>query len=485
MQTLLLLSLGVVYLTASPPELRGQTPAPLHVLKISAGPSGAETKGAFAMTEERSTFSRATDREVIVLFQWDGVPGPHKLEARWRSPDGAFTSTSAIDYTAADRRFGAFWRMAITPGMQLGTWSIEATVDRQPAGRFSFEVTDAAVAAGVAPKRPLAQQELYEALRRRYVVLNRNTSDGREMEPVGAVLIGEGRMLTGVKGLDAVAQLTAVFPGGRTETMSSVLALSRLAGWALLPAVSEAVEVPTGAVEPPKVGDRCYSMLASASGSRVLLEGQITGLTAGSAAAQAGWMASFFNGLGMSGAPVMNEFGELLGMLGGPPAPEVKTLRAIASADFGNTPVTPLSAVPVGPLPAAASLDDLRARGRLLTPLQGDTHVLSGGFAPALARGPTVRPQDQREEFSAREKQFVVFVTWAPREQLKGHTSFHIFDADNQMVVSSKPAKINFRKNDLVLSSLKVPMFQTPGTYRVELHLDGKPAWRGYVRIAR
>lgn len=127
-----------------------QTPPPLHVLKISSGPSGAETNGTFLLTEERSKFSRTADREVIVFFHWDGVPGPHKLEARWRSPDGGFTSNSVIEYMAAERRFGAYWRIAITPNMQLGTWSIEATVDGQPGGRLTFDVTDAAAMTGTA-----------------------------------------------------------------------------------------------------------------------------------------------------------------------------------------------------------------------------------------------------------------------------------------------------------------------------------------------
>jgi len=41
---------------------------PVQVLKISSGASGTEPNGVFRLTDERSVFSRATDREVIVLF---------------------------------------------------------------------------------------------------------------------------------------------------------------------------------------------------------------------------------------------------------------------------------------------------------------------------------------------------------------------------------------------------------------------------------
>lgn len=462
------------------PVLAAQTPAPLHVLKISAGPAGTETKGVFVLTEERSTFSRATDREVIVFFHWEGVPGAHKLEARWRSPDGSFSSSSVIDYQAADRRFGAYWRIAITPTMQLGMWSIEATVDGQPGGRFTFEITDSAPPAGTKPRLVLTQQELYEALRRSYVVLNRLTADGREMDPAGAVIAAGDQLMTGVQALDSVARITATYPDGRTEPVTAVTVLSRSAGWALVPAGASPGVAVVPATAPAKVGDRCYSMQGSTGGSRVLLEGQITGLAGGGAP---GWMVSFFNGLGTRGSPVVNEFGELIGILGGPPASSVPTVRALASADFGNMPVIPATALPAGPLPAPVPLDTVRAAGHLLTALEGDVHVMSGGFAGAIGRGPTVRPQDQRDEFSVSDKEMVVFVTWSPRSQIKGQTAFHIFDASNRPVMSSKPTKVNFRKNDLVMSSMKIPVPQQPGVYRAEVHLDGKPAWRSYVRI--
>src|SRR5262245_2555280 len=77
--------------------------APVNVLKISSGPSGNETNGVFALTDERSVFNRTTDREVIVFFQWDHLPGPHKLVAQWRSADGGVTGSSSIDYNATDK----------------------------------------------------------------------------------------------------------------------------------------------------------------------------------------------------------------------------------------------------------------------------------------------------------------------------------------------------------------------------------------------
>ncbi len=142
-QSLMLCALVTGLLVTGGPQLAGQQPAvSIHVLKISSGPSGSEVNGTFALTSERSTFNRNDDREVIVLFEWDGVPGAHRLVAQWRSPDSAVTSNSAIDYVARAERFGAYWSLPLSASMSLGTWSIEATVDGVPAGRLTFEVTD-------------------------------------------------------------------------------------------------------------------------------------------------------------------------------------------------------------------------------------------------------------------------------------------------------------------------------------------------------
>src|SRR5687767_7145186 len=184
--------------------LVAQQPSNVHVLKIAAGPAGVEENGAFRLTEERATFSCTQDREVIVYFQWDGTAGPHKLVAQWRSPDGGFTSNSVIEYTSRERKFGAYWRLPISPAMPLGTGSIEATVDGQPAGRFTFEITGEVAPPAAPVKRPLSQQELYERLAKSFVALLTNAD--RASQAAGTV-IAPGRIATSVTVLDGVHQV--------------------------------------------------------------------------------------------------------------------------------------------------------------------------------------------------------------------------------------------------------------------------------------
>ena len=464
-----------------PSALAQQASPPFHVLRIAAGPAGVEEKGTFRLTEERSVFSRTDDKEVIVFFQWEGTPGRHLLEATWRSPDGSASSRSTIDYVAKERRFGAYWRFVVAPDMALGTWSIEATVDGQPGGRFTFEVTGKPAPPAVAVKRPNTQQELHDLLSRHFVVLARQAPGRRELDPAMGTIAVPGQIFTAVTPLDSIERLSAVHASGEEE-IGAVIDVNREQGWAIVQSRSGDVGALPHA-ERPRIGDRAYSMVGS-GGRRVLLEGQVTG-TLGPAAQPEGWTVSFFNGLGVDGAPVVNEFGEWIGMIGGKSKDSTGRFRALPSAtvDLGNVPVIPIASIGARPGSSPATFSDVRARGLLLEPLVLEEHIVSGGFSKETPRGTLPPPQIQRDEFSRADKEMVVFVTWGPRTRLKGQATFHLYNSTNVRVGSSKPAKADFRAKDLATSLWRIPVTMPPGVYRAELHFEGRPVWRSYVRI--
>ena len=464
--------------------LTAQQAAPLHVLKIAGGPSGVEAGGAFVFSEERSVFNRSDDREVIVHFQWEGVPGPHKMVGQWRSPDGGQTSVSTIEYVAKDRRFGAYWRLPVSPGMALGTWSIEATVDGQPAGRFSFEMTDRALAP-VVTKRPLTQAELFERLNRMFVVLHRTTANGRDLDTAAGFTVSRGHIYTAMAAIDDVDHVRAVLPGGGTHPVTAAIAWHRRQEWAVVQSQADASGQPLAiaAANATQVGDRCFSMEGGLTGGRSLLDGSITGMAAKGSDAPP-LLATFVNGAGTPGAPVLNEYGEVIGLIGSgtPGATRLYDLMRLR-AQLKGVPVVPLSLIRLRPDAPAAFFTDLRARGELVTALWGDQHVQAGGFAKAITRRPVTAPQDQRDDFSVRDNTFVVFVTWNPLERIRGQTRLRVYNADNQVVLESKPKKTDVRKGDLTFGSWEVPITFAPGSYRAEILLDDKPMWRGFVRI--
>ncbi|HEX5215888.1 MAG TPA: trypsin-like peptidase domain-containing protein [Vicinamibacterales bacterium] len=459
-----------------------QQTAAVRVLKMSSGATGQEQNGSFVLTSERSVFNRTDDKQVIVLFQWEGTPGAHKLIAQWRSPDGGLTSNSAIDYQAAAARFGAYWTMPITATMSLGIWSVEATVDGVPAGRFSFEITDRTVPSAIV-KRPMTQPELYERLSRQFVVMQRQGPPGvKDLDSFAGLAIGGGRVATAMATFDNAERVLVLPPGGTATPVGALLAWNRQQDWAVFEGAPPAITAAPAAAEPVKIGDRCYSMEGDANGARVLAEGSITGQ--GPAGGPA-FVANFVGGSGTPGAPVLNEFGELIGMIGAAGVPGPSRLFELMRfrAQLRGAPIVPAALLIVGAAPAPTPVAGLRGRGEILAPVALEIHVLMGGFTRAMTKDEMRGPTDTREDFSLREPSFAVYLQWLPRDRVRGQMMLSLFDGTSQLVGTSKASNVDFRKGASTLSQWQMPMVRAPGIYRAEVAIDGAIAWRGFVRI--
>lgn len=463
----------------------GQQSAPVQVLRIAAGPAGSDSNGAFVLSEERSVFSRSTDREVIVFFQWEDLPGPHKLVAQWRSPDGGASVTSAIDYSAREKRFGAYWKLPVTPAIALGTWSIEVTMDGRPAGRFTFEITGAPVVTPLA-KRPLTEAEVYERLNGTFVVLRRSSADGRELDPAAAFMVtpGTGQIYTVIPALDSADTVRAVMADRTIHELTRLVAFNRPQQWAILeapPAPGQALPVRSEAV---KIGSRCFSMEGTADGVRVLVGGTITGQAA-TVAGQPVVVATFPSAFGMPGAPVLDEYGELFGMLGAGMPGDSRPVEHIVAArgDLKGAPVIPFSLVSTQPTAAPVSLAALRATGSLMPSVVGGGQVASGGFTRAAVKRGDTGPTEFVEDFSVRDKLIGILLNWAPAERLRGQAVLLVFDADNKLLAASAPRKVDFRKGDYVRSTWQVPAPAGAGRYRIDVLIGANTYWRGVLRI--
>jgi hypothetical protein len=227
-----------------------------------------------------------------------------------------------------------------------------------------------------------------------------------------------------------------------------------------------------------------FSIEASAGTSRVLVDGLLTG-RAGSPATGPRLIMTLGGGAAPAGEPVFNEFGELVGLVGGSLVAGVSDLSDLLQfrADLRGVPVVPISLIraPIGTTPIL--LSEVRARGDLLAAVQGGQNILSGGFARAINRTQTIAPADQRREFSARDTEFVVFVTWSPQARVKGGLVLKMYDETNRAVMDSKPGKVDLRPGDMRLSSWRLPVPSRPGMYRADVLLDGVPIWRAFVRV--
>jgi hypothetical protein len=287
--------------------------------------------------------------------------------------------------------------------------------------------------------------------------------------------------MTAVDDTDRIRGFTA---DGASRELETLIAWNRRQDWAV-------VAMPTGSAQPfapappdsTNVADRCFTMEGGPSGGRVLLEGTISGKSGSGTGPRL--LATFFTGAGMPGAPVINEFGEIIGIVGGGHVPGATRLMHIMRfrAMLRGVPIVPFALVRSADSVAPRSMADLRAQGEIIPALSGEEHVLSGGFARGVSRRETIAPSEQREEFSGQEKGFVVFLTMNARARLRGMMRLRIYDADNRIVAEGKPSKSDFRKEQLTFTSWEVPMLRAAGTYRADVSFEDKPIWRGFVRI--
>ena len=114
--------------------------------------------------------------------------------------------------------------------------------------------------------------------------------------------------------------------------------------------------------------------------------------------------------------------------------------------------------------------------------VNGGNNIQSGGFAHQIQRNP-VRPIDQREVFSRGDGRFFVFLSWDPKERLRGALVLHAYDENNQLLVESKPGKVDFKPGSVAFSQWELAVPQQPGRYRIDILFGEVPIWRGLYRV--
>jgi hypothetical protein len=469
-------------LAAVPSQEHGSS---VRLVRAAAGPRGSAVGGRFVFEEERSTFNRGRDTQIIVAFEWEGSPGKHRLSATWRNLEAAASSTSEIEHEARDRRFGAYWTFPLTAATPVGKWRLEAAVDGQPAGVFEFEIVDAESVPVKTSRRILSPAELYHRTNAALVIIERlNAADGTVDVDAGFVLAGD-RVVTAFSAIDGARRLRLTLPDGKRLEVTALLGWNRPQDWAVIGATSPGGDALQLAATPPAVGDRCYSVEVSAEAARILVEGSIAGQhTAGKAGPRL--LASFLTGFATRGAPVLNDAGELVGFVGGSAGSGIAGPHRSLRLRLATTgvPVVPMALVQPPARTSAVPLGELVTRGVLTLPVEREQNILSAGFAPrVIKQGPATQPVDQRYEFSRADASMVVFVTWNPQERLRGVLSMRIHDEDNRVVGESKAKKVDLRVGRTLFTDWTIQVPAAAGMYRVDVLIDGRPVWRDFFRV--
>jgi hypothetical protein len=280
--------------------------------------------------------------------------------------------------------------------------------------------------------------------------------------------------------LDNADDIRVVSRDGAVTPVTTAVAWSRRQHWAVLSAAVDVDVLPMAAANATRVGSRCVSLEGATGAGRVLSECSITGQSAQSAAPS--FIATFYEGRGIPGAPVLNEFGEVIGLVGDLGRTGESAMLYGFRGPVPGTPIVPVGLMRVDPSAPPEALTDLRSRGVTVPGVAGDEHVNTAGFGRVDAKGRLVS-QEHHDELSLHDKAFAVFLMWSPKERLRGQMLVRLFDEDNRLVAESKPAKVDFRKDQTATSSWILPMVTSAGTYRADVLLDATPMWRGFLRV--
>jgi len=466
-----------------------------RVVRSVSGTKILDQGGRFTVEDPRTVFYAPADKEVIVYFTWEGPRGPHRFEGLWKNPSGKVAMTSDFDYASDQTRYSGYFKMLLGDTPAAGVWTLEARIDGETAGTHTFQITIAPrpeSAVTTPNRRVLSPAEIYSRTAAASVVVE-NINDKAVRRNVGTgFFISPGRLLTAFQVIDGAAKVRIVGPGNLLIETEEVLAWNRRQDWVILKVSLDAaptlMRAPAGSWA---VGDRTYFLDVPAEGNRVLVETSLTGKQSQGAA---GDRLSIAEGVSRRalGSPLLNEYGEVIGLVGGNLLPGAAFLEDFAfgapSGALGTTRGT--HAVPIDlidqPSGAATTIAGLAGAGQFMPALVSSQSILHGTLAGRV--NTKVNPPltiDDKTEFSRADNKGVLFLTWLPREKRKGRPSLRMYDLDNRLISElQNKKKITVSPNQIKYSLWDLDFAALPaGIYRFDVLMEGDIVWRTFFRM--
>ncbi|HXZ12032.1 MAG TPA: trypsin-like peptidase domain-containing protein [Candidatus Sulfotelmatobacter sp.] len=456
-----------------------------------------ERDGRFVIEDPRTQFHAGQDHKVIVYFEWEGALGPHKFEALWKNPSGKVVVVSDFQFEPHKSPFSGYWSMLLDDDPAIGFWTLEARIDGEAAGNYSFEVTSNPSTTPVAHVRiPPSEREIYRQAEAATVYVEKLDASGKPLGRASGFFLAPNRVITTFGSIDGASGLRIILAGGKSLTTNQITSWNRWQDWAVLSV--DSTEVSALKPAPDKsanVGEHCYSLGISPAGIRTILEASITGDSDQAPAGRRLSLSVSFDSLAVGG-PVLTEFGEVIALLGGsllPGAAIATPTSAGASPPMaGSAGTVPAAfAVPIDlvKLPdsnvASSTLADLASMGQFIPPLEGPDRVGFGALALGLDKQKGIAwPRQTRDLFSHSDGQIVLFISWQPKPKLKGVAIARFYDLNNRQVGELKPANVNLNPNSLNTTywPFSVAAFP-PGIYRADVFFGDAPVWREFFRV--
>jgi S1-C subfamily serine protease len=486
--------------TTNAPQTSGGGARPaepvFRVVRSVSGTKVLDQGGRYAVEDPRTVFYAPDDKQIIVYFTWEGPTGPHHFEGLWKNPAGKVAMTSDFDYQPDQPRFGGYFKMLLGDAPATGVWTLEARIDGETAGAHTFQITIAPRPENVATtpaRRFLSPSEIYgRAAAASVLIENINQRAARRNVGTG-FFIGPGRLVTAFQVIDGAAKVRIVGPQGRLIETTEVLSWNRRQDWVILKIALENVatleRAPVGSWS---IGDRCYFLDVPADGNRVVVETSLIGKQSLGAAGDRLNIGDTANRRAV-GSPVVNEYGEVIGLVGGNLLPGAAFLEDLAFGARSNvlgvtsrgTLAVPINLVD-GSSGSSTTIEGLASSGQFMPALVSTQSVLHGTIARTVNRkADPPLPIDEKIEFSRADNQGVLFLTWLPKEKRKGRPSLRLYDLDNRLIsedqnkkkITVSPNKLSYSLWDLNFAGLPA------GIYRFDVLLEADIVWRTFFRM--
>jgi len=447
------------------------------------------------MEDPRTIFYLSQDRQVIVYFDWEGPAGPHKFEALWKNPDGKVTVITDFSYAPKDTRFGGYFTLLLSDTVQTGIWTMEARIDGEAAGSHTFQILQGERPAGEIAKPvrvALSPAQAYQRALGGTVFLEKINAAGERLQTGSGFFVSEDVIITAFQVIDGASKMRAVLADGSSMELTHVIGWNRRQDWAVLKTPeARGKKLERAPANSWAIGDRCYTLDVPGESSRTIAELDLVGKNTYGAAGER---------LNLSrpldrrtfGSPLLNEYGEVIGLVGGALLPGSSTLDG---PRFGNW-FGLLSADGVAQGSLAVPLNMVSLAGAQPTTLEA---MLAGGqFAPPLSRERVImsvnltRESEKNgvgtyragSEFSRKDGTIIFTVHWDAEQKRKGMAILRFFDANYGPLAESKPNKIDLKPGQLRTTAWTFPVDGfPPGVYRIDVYLDAEPVGRTFFRV--
>lgn len=455
----------------------------VKMVRSVAGTKGDPRGDSFVMADPRTTFFVPDDRQVIVYFEWEAPRGTHHCEGALRGPNGQLSVMSSFDYPATQTRFGGFWTIPLLENTTAGVWTFESHVDGESAGTLSFEIVSAKRPAdAVKEEAPPTPAEIYARAVTASVFIEKLDARGQPFGAGSGFFLEGGLLVTAFRAIDGAHALRIGLSDGSHLQSEAVVAWNRRQDWVLLSVdAGKSAKLRKANDKSVTVGDHCYWLDAKTDGARVISDGQIVGKESHEGWGERFSISGLFNSTA-TGGPVLNEHGDVLGLLGG-------ALPEIHGYSGGATFAMTSSAVPIGLVNAISNatltpLQTLWATNQFTAPVTAARSISFGMITqgkPQKGKGPLSK--EMKVDFTPRDEFAAVVVAFQGIDAWKNTVQLRIYDVDNHLLNRGDPIKISLRSGETQERIWVFPLAMHPGIYRADVMVGEEVAWREYFRI--